>query len=255
MLENNFLIDTTTAATDSCKVEITFPYLKASGQTKEITIAFILSCELIQEAERIDDKIKSLTTTEMGLDQGTIADQIQAAIFAGETDKARDLMQQIEQKGSFYNQEWKVYHTLLKPHAAVFIDRLFEGIKAIALQEKLSQADFMLFIISFVQNITYDGLPGIASPVTVIANQCGACAAKSYLLFLLLKKLGTDCVVLGSQDYNHILLGINTKTAGVHKVIGGKKYYLLETTYPDWKIGAVNAEWSDMHCWEQIDIN
>ncbi len=216
-----------------------------------------ISIDDIDAAELCDTKAKSMTTTDMGIEQETneFAKKIETAISEGRTEDAQKYMKELDNLGSFYSREWKAYHPILYKQAQLFIDTLYNGLNKIAVEKKMNDKEKLYFFISFVQNIKYDGMPGISSPITVLSDAYGACAAKSYLLFLILRKNNIDCKIIGSQTFNHMVLGINIPTGGSFKTINSTKYYFLETTYPDWNIGKIKPEWNQPDQWELIDIN
>jgi hypothetical protein len=67
--------------------------------------------------------------------------------------------------------------------------------------------------------------------------------------------MGVDCAMLWSYKYKHAMLGINLSGRGNYLSANGKKYYFLETTYPEWNIGDLPPEFNNTRFWfiEEID--
>lgn len=82
------------------------------------------------------------------------------------------------------------------------------------------------------------------SPLEVAYHQMADCDSRTTFLFLILKKLGYDVIVLcGPSSVNsyHSILAINMMEGrGKHYDYLGKRYYLFETTYYPAQIGDFN---------------
>jgi hypothetical protein len=129
---------------------------------------------------------------------------------------------------------------------------VLEGFNKIFITEKLAANDKVQFVITFVQNITY-GRPGGAldlfPPIGTLAYRYGDCDTKSLLLYVILEKMGIDCAMLWSFNYKHAMLGIKVSARGNYLTTNGKKYYFLETTYPNWNIGDLPPEFNNTRLW------
>ena len=129
---------------------------------------------------------------------------------------------------------------------------VLEGFNKIFITEKLTANDKVQFVITFVQNITY-GRPGGAldlfPPIGTLAYRYGDCDTKSLLLYVILEKMGIDCAMLWSFNYKHAMLGIKVSARGNYLTTNGKKYYFLETTYPNWNIGDLPPEFNNTRLW------
>jgi hypothetical protein len=129
---------------------------------------------------------------------------------------------------------------------------VLEGFNKIFITEKLAANDKVQFVITFVQNITY-GRPGGAldlfPPIGTLAYRYGDCDTKSLLLYVILEKMGIDCAMLWSFNYKHAMLGIKVSARGNYLNTNGKKYYFLETTYPNWNIGDLPPEFNNTRLW------
>ncbi|MCB0634414.1 MAG: hypothetical protein R2824_02455 [Saprospiraceae bacterium] len=80
-----------------------------------------------------------------------------------------------------------------------------------------------------LENIDY----GMVTPIEMYINKMGDCDSRSTALYLVLKKLGYDVIMLGSDVHQHALLGLNLPGANYGNVFytyRGKKYYIWETT-------------------------
>ena len=135
---------------------------------------------------------------------------------------------------------------------------ILEGFNKIFLEEKFPSNDKIQFVITFIQNITY-GRPGgtldLFPPIGTIAYRYGDCDTKALLLYVILEKMGVDCAMLWSYNYKHAMLGIKVSARGDYLTTNGKKYYFLETTYPNWNIGNLPPEFNNTRFWfiEEID--
>jgi hypothetical protein len=135
---------------------------------------------------------------------------------------------------------------------------VLEGFNKIFKTEKLGVKDKILFIITFIQNIPYErpgGLLDLFPPIGTLAYRYGDCDSKALLLYVILEKMGVDCAMLWSYNYKHAMLGIHLSARGDFLTANGKKYYFLETTYPNWNIGDIPPEFNNTRFWfiDEID--
>lgn len=82
----------------------------------------------------------------------------------------------------------------------------------------------------------------------------GDCDTKSLFMVLILRKLGFDAVMYYSFDYGHAMVGLNINGNGTYKTYNNKKYYFIESTYPDWKIGDLPPDMNNTKKWRLIPI-
>jgi len=135
---------------------------------------------------------------------------------------------------------------------------VLDGFNKIFAEEKFGANDKVFFVITFIQNITY-GRPGdvldLFPPIGTLAYRYGDCDSKVLLLYVILEKMGIDCAMLWSYNYKHAMLGIKVSSRGNYLTANGKKYYFLETTYPNWNIGDLPPEFNNTRFWfiEEID--
>ena len=138
------------------------------------------------------------------------------------------------------------------------VKTIAEGFNHIFIKEKMNSKDRVLFIISFVQNIKYDrpgGALDLFAPLGTISKRFGDCDTKTLLLYVLLERMGIDCAMLWSQYYKHAMLGVNLPARGNYKILNGKKYYFLETTYPGWTIGDLPPDFKNKRFWYILEID
>jgi hypothetical protein len=135
---------------------------------------------------------------------------------------------------------------------------VLDGLNLIFKKEKLGAKDRILFIITFIQNIPYErpgGQLDLFPPIGTLAYRFGDCDSKALLLYVLLEKMNVDCAMLWSYNYKHAMLGIHLSARGDFLTANGKKYYFLETTYPNWNIGDIPPEFNNTRFWfiDEID--
>ncbi|MGB5531332.1 MAG: hypothetical protein WBQ32_15295 [Ignavibacteriaceae bacterium] len=135
---------------------------------------------------------------------------------------------------------------------------VLEGFNKIFAEEKFGANDKVFFVITFIQNIPYDrpgGMLDLFPPLGTLAYRYGDCDSKVLLLYVLLEKMRVDCAMLWSYNYKHAMLGIKVSSRGEYLTTNGKKYYFLETTYPNWNIGDLPPEFNNTRFWfiEEID--
>lgn len=134
------------------------------------------------------------------------------------------------------------------------------GFNKIFKEENFDARDKVYFVITFVQNIKYDrpgGKIDLFPPLGTIAFRFGDCDSKAMLLYVILEKMGIDCAMLWSYKYKHAMLGVKVGGRGNFLVANGKKYYFLETTYPNWDVGEIPPEFNNTKFWfiSEIDVN
>jgi len=155
---------------------------------------------------------------------------------------------------------WAEIYRRVYNYSVPQIKNVLEGFNKIFIAEKFSPNDKVQFIITFIQNITY-GRPGgtldLFPPIGTLAYRYGDCDSKALLLYVILEKMGIDCAMLWSFNYKHAMLGVNLSARGDYLITNGKKYYFLETTYPNWNIGDLPPEFNNTRYWfiDEIDAN
>jgi hypothetical protein len=151
----------------------------------------------------------------------------------------------------------EVYHRVFY-HSVSQMSDVLDGFNKIFINENFDARDKIYFIITFVQNIKY-GRPGgmldLFPPLGTIAYRFGDCDSKTMLLYVILEKMGVDCAMLWSYNYKHAMLGIKVNGRGNFLVANGKKYYFLETTYPNWEVGEIPPEFNNIKFWFISEID
>jgi len=132
------------------------------------------------------------------------------------------------------------------------------GLNKIFVNENFDVRDKVYFVITFVQNIKYDrpgGTLDLFPPLGTIAYRFGDCDSKAMLLYVILEKMGVDCAMLWSYNYKHAMLGIKVNGRGNSLTANGKKYFFLETTYPNWEVGEIPPEFNNVKFWFISEID
>ena len=93
---------------------------------------------------------------------------------------------------------------------------------------------------------------GLQAPAEFIADFKGDCDTRSLLLYYILSKFGYDCVVLGSTQYSHAILGIAGPYNGDYVYYQGTKYYGWETTAKYYTPGNLSPECNNMRYWQVV---
>ena len=153
---------------------------------------------------------------------------------------------------------WAEVYRRIFVYSGPQIKTVLEGFNKIFLEEKFKTLDRIYFVISFVQNIKYErpgGSLDLFPPLGTLAYRFGDCDSKALLLYVILEKMGIDCAMMWSYNYKHAMLGIRLSTRGEYLMANGKKYYFLETTYPQWNVGEIPPEFGNIKFWFISEID
>lgn len=153
---------------------------------------------------------------------------------------------------------WHEVYIRLYNQAYPKFDKILKGFNEIFSKEKLNDRDKVYFIITFVQNIEYKrpgGKLDLLPPIPTLASKYGDCDTKALLLYVLLERIGVDCVMFWSYQYKHAMLGVAGTGRGNFKLHKGKNYYFIETTYPGWTIGDISPDMDDLNYWYVDDLD
>ncbi|MFH1399251.1 MAG: hypothetical protein ABIG95_04015 [Candidatus Woesearchaeota archaeon] len=127
------------------------------------------------------------------------------------------------------------------------IKRFAESLKDEAEKQGYSDA---LYVISFVQNLLYvgDEYTGFDEyskyPIEMLIDENGDCEDSSYLAASLLRAIGYGVVLINPPG--HMMVGVLCSNCdGSYYEYNGRKYYILETTTPGWKIGQMPEGYSE----------
>lgn len=173
----------------------------------------------------------------------------------------------------------KVY-TRLSSSTGDGLDSVYSMLNRIAIRDSLNRREFADLIVSFVQDIEYkmilesacdEGLYndeyiksylqqngpcagyakyGLYSPIEFMATMDGDCDTRTLLLYTMLKNYNYDVIILGSYYYGHSILAVNLPGKGLYKEYHGKRYYVWETTYPNFQMGVIPPDIANMNYWE-----
>jgi hypothetical protein len=168
-------------------------------------------------------------------------------------------------------EDWpeKVFYRLAKRDKEL-LGFYFQLIDSIQQKKHLAPKPFAELVVSMIQEIPYvllepgvcptqNSFPcedqvslGIHTPLEFLYSLKGDCDTRALLLYLSLRHYGYDVILLGSNRYQHALIGINLPYRGTHYSFRGKRYYLWETTAKGWQAGQAAPEWSDLSFWDVI---
>lgn len=202
---------------------------------KEFDISFRLLEKDVKEAMNYNEKLAAMSYRELGLERQ----------YSDPVTEARIVWAEIYRR---------VYN-----NSSPQLKSVLEGFNKIFLEENFDARDKVYFAITFVQNVKY-GRPGgtldLFPPLGTIAYRFGDCDSKAILLYVILERMGIDCAMLWSYNYKHAMLGIKVNSRGNFLTAKGKKYYFLETTYPNWDVGEIPPEFNNVKFWfiSEIDV-
>ena len=153
---------------------------------------------------------------------------------------------------------WAEVYSRIYNHSSPQMKPVLEGFNKIFVEENFDFRDRIYFVITFVQNIKYErpgGVLDLFPPLGTIAYRFGDCDSKAMLLYVILERMGVDCAMLWSYNYKHAMLGIRVNGRGNFLTTNGKKYYFLETTYPNWDMGEIPPEFNNIKFWFISEID
>jgi hypothetical protein len=153
---------------------------------------------------------------------------------------------------------WAEVYRRIYYQSSLQMKPVLEGFNKIFVEENFDLRDRVYFIITFVQNIKYErpgGALDLFPPLGTIAYRFGDCDSKALLLYVILEKMEIDCAMLWSYNYKHAMLGIKVNGRGNFLTANGKKYYFLETTYPNWDMGEIPPEFNNVKFWFISEID
>ncbi|MGE5449873.1 MAG: CARDB domain-containing protein [Methanomassiliicoccales archaeon] len=143
--------------------------------------------------------------------------------------------------------DYSVYVT--NPTDDVYLSGLVQKFRTTKAAAGLTEYQMISLVVGFVQSIPYvedkvgtgqDEYPKY--PIETLYEQSGDCEDKSILMASLLDELGYGAVLLALP--NHMAVGVKGANSlpGTYFTYQGARYYYLETTGKDWKIGDVPTE-------------
>jgi hypothetical protein len=182
---------------------------------------------------------------------------------------ARSWREGLASQSTFEDWPEKVFYRLAKRDKEL-LGFYFQQIDSIQQKNNLAPKPFAELLVSMIQEIPYvllepgvcptqNSFPcedqvslGIHTPLEFLYSLKGDCDTRALLLYLSLKHYGYDVILLGSNRYQHALIGINLPYRGTFYSLRGKRYYLWETTAKGWQAGQAAPEWSDLSFWDVI---
>ncbi|MBN2572482.1 MAG: hypothetical protein JXA68_10170, partial [Ignavibacteriales bacterium] len=194
----NYTISTSSSTRDNTtQASYNWKYVDNNLKSKKYNLTFKLTTDEVQQCINYLEQVENMSDYELGCSN-------------------------IKNKSSieYYRAYWHAVYNKLYTFESPKFDKIVSGFKDIFSKENFSSKDKMLFLMTFVQNITYkrpgdylDIIPG----KVVISKRYGDCDTKSMLLYVLFEKFGIDCVMFWSYQYSHAMLGVNTSASGYSK--------------------------------------
>lgn len=165
---------------------------------------------------------------------------------------------------------WGSIYAQLVTQSADKLDYLADSLKRVADRENYDAFDLARVTVAFVQDIPYSyvipvdcseynignspcmgQVPyGIISPYEFAHTLYGDCDTRAVLLYVLLRKLGFDPMIVVSNEYAHAMLAINLPAQGEFLTHAGKRYYFWETTATGWGVGMLPPDTNNKNYWK-----
>ncbi len=161
---------------------------------------------------------------------------------------------------------WKKFYQEAYNKNYFRVNDVYNYFKKMSDSGKYSAYELANTVIHFIQIIPYERPMNIAekdsgtnildyfSPNEIADYKMGDCDSKSLFMVIILRRLGFDAILFHSAKYGHVMAGININATGNYLVLDGKKYYFIESTYPDWKIGDLPPNMNDVSKWRVVPI-
>lgn len=201
---------------------------------REFAVSFRLLEKDVKEALAYIDKLASMSFSELGLERRYPDPLTESKIV------------------------WAEAYRRVFNFSSPQMKSVLEGLNKIFIEENFDDRDKVYFVITFVQNIKYErpgGTLDLFPPLATLAYRFGDCDSKAMLLYVILERMGIDCAMMWSYNYKHAMLGIKVNGRGKFLTTNGKKYYFLETTYPNWDIGEIPPEFGNTKFWFVAEID
>lgn len=110
----------------------------------------------------------------------------------------------------------------------------------------ISETDKVEAALSYVQSLpySYDSTSKgkdeyVRYPIETLVDGCGDCEDKSVLLAAILREMNVDFVLLMAPDHMAVGVDCQPQNDSTYYMFNGKKYYYVETTQPEFRIGQV----------------
>lgn len=171
---------------------------------------------------------------------------------------------------------WQIIYRKAYQEAKPVMKRLAAIFQQIRRENRYNDAQMAYLVLRFIQFIPYrrpGGKFDFFTPARTLAdygtgssaipprgyrkgwNGAGDCDTKTVLQIALLHELGIRSIMFHSFRYSHAMIGINVNgIGGTYKTVNGIRYYFAETTYPNWRLGQLPVQYSDIDFWVPIEI-
>ena len=161
---------------------------------------------------------------------------------------------------------WKKFYQEMYNKNYYRVNDVYKYFKKLADSKNYSAYQLANIILRFIQVIPYERPMNITkkgtgtnildyfSPNQIADYRKGDCDSKSLFLVIILRRLGYDAIMFHSLEYGHVMVGLNINATGSYLENEGNKYYFIETTYPDWKIGDIPPNMSNLSKWRVVPI-
>lgn len=216
------------------KSAFTWQFVDNSFKNRKYQLSLRLLENDVREAMNYIDKLSAMSYRELGLKRKYSDPVVESRVV------------------------WAEIYRRIFTYSNSQLKTVLEGLNNIFREEKFDKRDRVYFVITFVQNIKYDrpgGQLDLFPPLGTLAYRFGDCDSKALLLYVILEKMGVDCAMMWSYNYKHAMLGIKVNTRGEYLMTNGKRYYFLETTYPQWSIGEIPPEFGNTKFWYVAEVD
>ncbi len=216
------------------KSSFKWQFVDNTFKTRKYRVNLNLLEKDVKDAMNYIEKLAAMSYKELGLERN----------YSDPITKARIVWAEVYRRVFYYS--------------APKMNAVINGFNKIFIDENFEDRDKVYFMITFVQNIRYDRPGGeldLFPPLGTIAYRFGDCDSKAMLLYVILERMNVDCAMLWSYNYKHAMLGIKVNGRGNFLTTNGKKYYFLETTYPNWNVGEIPPEFGNTKFWFISEID
>lgn len=192
---------------------------------------------LVPDAAYEGKTVRRTFTTKFEKSQFTIDIDVDMALLKGARNADKSLGRKIAKESP--EVQYKFYRSYFEGmENSDFFDALIKQLRYIKITERLSDEEYLEYLVTFVQQIPYNSPEGNTRfPVEVIYDGMGDCDEKSMLLMGLLEKSGYDTALLLFPKLGHAVCGIKIVPQGdvgftTYSADDGRKYLYIEATTP-----------------------
>jgi len=150
------------------------------------------------------------------------------------------------------------------------VSHIADSLQAIGRSKGMSRLELANLMVTFAQDFPYyyilddetcgengatgpcvnNARFGLLSPKEVAFAAFGDCDSKALFLFSMLKHLGFKPLIVISREYQHAMLAVNLPATGSHLTYKGERFYFWEVTTPNWPIGLLPPDCSNINYWK-----